>query len=122
MTIDHHVAAILPCSDLGASQAFYERLGFALRKRSRPLSHLARRARLAYVHLQACHARLARSAALSTRSASISMSRMPDAVADRVRELVIEEGAPLRGGPGGCTSSRFSDPDGVLVRVGRRLG
>jgi len=30
VTIERHAAAILPCNDLAANQAFYERLGFAL--------------------------------------------------------------------------------------------
>jgi hypothetical protein len=41
-----------------------------------------------------------------------------DAIADRVRDLIIEPGAPhLK--PWGMYEFAVSDPDGTLVRVGR---
>jgi catechol 2,3-dioxygenase-like lactoylglutathione lyase family enzyme len=41
-----------------------------------------------------------------------------DAVGDRVRELIIEKGAP-HGKPWGTYEFAVSDPNGTLVRVGR---
>ncbi len=43
-----------------------------------------------------------------------------DAAADRVRELIIEKGAPHRK-PWGTYEFAVSDPSGTLVRVGRVL-
>jgi hypothetical protein len=41
-----------------------------------------------------------------------------DAVADRVRDIIIEKGAP-HVKPWGTYEFAVGDPDGVLVRVGR---
>ena len=41
-----------------------------------------------------------------------------DAVADRVRELIIETGTP-KARDWGCYEFAVSDPSGVLVRIGR---
>ena len=41
-----------------------------------------------------------------------------DAVADRVRELIIEPGTP-KAREWGCYEFAVSDPSGVLVRIGR---
>jgi hypothetical protein len=43
-----------------------------------------------------------------------------DAVAERVRDRVIEEGAPHRK-PWGTYEFAVSDPTGVLVRIGRTI-
>ena len=44
-----------------------------------------------------------------------------DAVAERVRELIIDPADP-RPKPWGCYEFALSDPSGVLVRVGRVIG
>jgi len=118
MTIDHHVAAILPCSDLAASQAFYERLGFALRSDHGHYRILAD-GRGWHVHLQAVTPGWT-IAAHNPFGLYLYVEDV-DAVADRVRELIIEAGAP-HARPWGTYEFAISDPDGVLVRVGRRLG
>lgn len=117
MTIEHHATAILPCNDLAASQAFYERLGFALTSDYGDYRLLAD-GRGWHLHLR------------SAEPGWVVPARNPfglylyvedvDEVADRVRDLIIEKGAP-HVKPWGTYEFAVSDPDGVLVRVGRPL-
>lgn len=111
----HVVTAILPCHDLDRSQAFYEQLGFALESD--------------YGHYRILTD--GKGWDLHLRAEDMSKLQAPhnpfglylyvddvDAVADRVREAIIEPGAPhLK--PWGTYEFAVSDPDGVLVRIGR---
>ena len=111
----HHVAAILPCNDLARSQAFYERLGFAVVSDHGHYRILAD-GRGWHLHLNAVDC-----AWLAPPDNPFGIYLYVDdvdAVADRVRELIIEHGAPhLK--PWGTYEFAVSDPDGALVRVGR---
>ncbi|MBX3594835.1 VOC family protein [Sphingomonas sp.] len=111
---DHRVAAILPCRDLIASTASYARLGFTLAGDWGEYRILADDKGW-HLHLRA-------------EPSTPGPPENPfglylyvddvDAVAERVRELVIEPGAPQLK-PWGMYEFAVSDPDGVLVRVGR---
>ena len=115
MTIEHKAVAILPCSDVAGTQAFYERLGFASTADYGDYRILAD-GRGWHLHLR------------SAEPGSVAPERNPnglylyvedvDAMADRVRELIIEAGAP-HVKPWGTYEFAVSDPDGVLVRIGR---
>ena len=115
---DHHVMPILPCNDCDATQAFYARLGFAQvggepgfriladergwRIALRPAEHgwviPERNSHGIYLYVEDV-----------------------DAVADKVRDCIIEEGAS-HVKPWGMYEFAVGDPDGVLVRVGRVAG
>ena len=117
MSHDHRTVAILPSADLDASEAFYRRLGFEVVSDHGHYRILA-----------------------DGRGWHLHLNRMPgwprnvednpfglylyvddvDAVADKVRELIIEEGAP-HAKPWGTYEFAMSDPSGTLVRVGRVL-
>ena len=115
MSEEHRVVAIVPSSDLDASEAFYKRLGFE------PVSDWGHYRILA-----------------DGRGWHLHLNHMPgwpkriednpfglylyvedvDAVGDRVRGLIIEPGTPhLK--PWGVYEFAVSDPSGVLVRIGR---
>jgi len=112
---DHRVTAILPCNDLDASVAFYTLLGFTLESDWGDYRILAD-GKGWHLHL---------------RAEDMSKLQAPynpfglylyvddvDAVAGRVRDAIIEPGAPhLK--PWGTYEFAVSDPDGVLVRIGR---
>ncbi len=117
MTGEHHVAAILPCSDLAASQAFYERLGFAL---SRDHGHYRILADGRGWHLHLRSIELGEAIPADNPFGLYLHAEDVDAVADRVRDLIIEPGAP-HAKPWGMYEFAVSDPDGVLVRIGRPL-
>lgn len=115
MSEEHRVVAIVPSSDLDASELFYRRLGFEL------VSD--------YGHYRILE---------DGRGWHLHLNRMPgwpkkvednpfglylyvddvDAVAERVRELIIEPGTP-HAKPWGTYEFAVSDPSGVLVRIGR---
>ncbi len=117
MTPDHRVTAILPCNDLAASRSFYERLGFTV------ASDYGHYLILAdgngwHLHLNSVEP----GCVLADRNAVgiyLYVSDV-DAVADRVRDLIIEPGTPHRK-PWGTYEFAVSDPDGVLVRIGRSM-
>lgn len=118
MSQDHRVVAIVPASDMDASEAFYRRLGFEVVSDHGDYRILA-----------------------DARGWHLHLNRMPgwpakvednpfglylyvddvDAMADRVRELIIEPGTP-RAKPWGTYEFAISDPTGVLVRIGRVIG
>ncbi len=118
MSEDHRVAAILPSSDLAASTAFYERLGFRLTSDYGGYRILAD-GRGWHLHLNY----------MAGWPANIEDNPVGlylyvedvDAVADKVRELIIEPGTP-RLKPWGCYEFAVSDPSGTLVRIGRIAG
>jgi catechol 2,3-dioxygenase-like lactoylglutathione lyase family enzyme len=113
--IKHQASPILPCNDIDATQAFYERLGFAVIGGDAGFRIL-------------------------TDGAGWQIALRPaepgwvipdrnshgiylycddvDGVADRVRDIIVEKGAPHRK-PWGMYEFAVGDPDGVLVRIGR---
>ncbi|WP_326525669.1 VOC family protein [Sphingomonas sp.] len=117
MPTQHHIAAIIPANDLDASTAFYARLGLMVVSDHRHYRILS-----------------------DGRGWHLHLNRMPgwprvaednpfglylyvddvDAVAGRVRDLIIEPGAP-HAKPWGTYEFAVSDPTGVLVRIGRVL-
>ena len=115
MSGDHHATTILPCNDLDASLAFYQRLGFELSSDYGDYKILED-GRGWHLHLN------------KAVTGWLVPGHNPfgiylytddvDGVAERVRELIIEkEGPSLK--PWGCYEFAVSDPDGTLVRVGR---
>ena len=113
--IQHQAAVILPCNDIDSTQAFYERLGFAMTSGESGFRILAdgkgwqialRPAEPGWVVPE------------RNSNGLYLYCEDVDAVADRVREIIIEKGAPhLK--PWGMYEFAVGDPDGVLVRVGR---
>ncbi|MEG3182309.1 VOC family protein [Sphingomonas sp. LT1P40] len=110
----HHITPILPCRDLTASTEFYTRLGLTLESDYGDYRILAD-GKGWHLHLRA-------------EPNTPGPPHNPfglylyvddvDAVADRVRDAIIEKGAPhLK--PWGTYEFAVSDPDGVLVRIGR---
>lgn len=117
MTDSHRVVAIIPASDMAASTAFYARLGFRLESDYGHYRILAD-GRGWHLHLNR----------VTGWPATIEENPLGlylyvddvDAVADRVRDLVIEPGTPHRK-PWGTYEFAVSDPSGTLVRIGRIL-
>lgn len=111
----HHAAAILPCRDLQATSDFYARLGFDVVSDHGQYRLLADE-RGWHLHLR------------DAGPETIGPPHNPfglylyvddvDAVADRVRDAILAPGVPERK-PWGVYEFAVSDPDGVLVRVGR---
>jgi len=115
MSGHHEVVAIVPSSDLDASEAFYRLLGFQ-------------------VEADYGHYRILS----DNRGWKLHLNRVDgwprqiednpfglylyvddvDAVADRVRDHIIEQGAP-HFKPWGTYEFSVSDPSGTLIRVGR---
>ena len=115
MSDTHRVTAIVPSSDLEASQRFYVRLGFELASDYGDYRILT--------DGRGWHLHLTRVAGWPARNEDNAFGIYlyvddVDAVADRVRDLIIEPGAPhLK--PWGTYEFAVSDPSGTLVRVGR---
>ena len=115
MSDDHRAVAIVPSDDLDASQSFYARLGFKLASDYGDYRILAD-GRGWHVHLT------------KVRGWPKNVEDNPlglylyvedvDAVAEQVRDLIIEKGAP-HAKPWGTYEFSVSDPSGTLVRVGR---
>ena len=118
MSDDHHVMPILPCNDIDKTQAFYERLGFAVVGGDSGFRILSdgRSWRIALRHAE--HGWV-----IPDRNSHGIFLRTDDvdAVADRVRDIIVEKGAP-HAKPWGTYEFAVGDPDGVLVRIGRPLG
>ena len=113
----HHAVAIVPCDDIAASADFYRLLGFETTGDWGDYRILE-----------------------DGRGWQIHLNRTPgwprlvednpfglylyvedvDAVAERVRDRIIEDGAP-HAKPWGMYEFAVSDPSGVLVRVGRAI-
>lgn len=114
----HRAVAILPCSDLDQSEAFYRRLGFVVESDFGNYRILSDRFGMNL------HLRKAEEGALP------GPGRNPfglylyvddvDAVADQVSDLIIEVGAPNQK-PWGTYEFAIGDPDGVLVRIGKAV-
>lgn len=118
MSETHRATAILPCTDLDVSQAFYELLGFALVSNYDGYRILSD-GRGWDLHLR------------SEPGWPPTPEQNPfglylyvedvDAIAARVRDRIIEKGAPhLK--PWGTYEFAVSDPNGTLVRIGRAMG
>lgn len=118
MTVQHHVAAIVPARDIDASEAFYRRLGFKTVS-DHGGYRLMDDGRGWRLHLRA------------TPDWPCRIEDNPlglylyvddvDAVAKRVRDLIIEPQGP-HARPWGTYEFAVSDPSGTLVRIGRVLG
>ena len=115
MSEHHRVVTILPASDLGASTSFYARLGFEL------VSDYGQYRILADGHGWHLHLNKVDGWPRKVEDNPIGLYLYVDdvdAVAERVRELIIEKGTPhLK--PWGTYEFAVSDPNGTLVRIGR---
>lgn len=114
---EHRVAAIVPSGDLDASEAFYRRLGFAVTSDHGDYRILA--------DARGWHLHLTRAPGWPARIEDNPFGLYlyvedVDAIADRVRDLILAPGAPERK-PWGTYEFAVSDPSGLLVRVGRVL-
>lgn len=115
MTVEPRVTPILPCNDLAATLAFYERLGFAVAGDHGDYLILAD-GNGWHIHLRSAEPGWV---APERNSQGIYLYvEDVDAVADRVRSLIVEPSAPHEK-PWGMYEFALSDPDGVLVRIGR---
>ncbi len=112
----HQATAIVPCRDLRTSEAFYARLGFKVVSDHGQYLILAD-GRGWNVHLTAAQW----PGRIEDNPAGLYLYvEDVDAVAEQVRDLIIEPGAP-HVKPWGTYEFSVSDPDGTLVRVGRIL-
>ena len=111
---NHRITAILPCRNLDASTEFYTRLGLTL---DSDWEHYRILSDGSGWHL---HLRLEPNTPGPPDNPFGLYVYVDDvdAVADRVRDLIIEPGAPYRR-HWGLYEFAVSDPDGALVRVGR---
>lgn len=118
MTETHRATAIVPSDDLDASEAFYRKLGFQVESDYGDYRILA--------DGKGWHLHLTRSAGWPARVEDNPFGLYlyvddVDAVADRVRDHIIEKGTPhLK--PWGTYEFAVSDPSGTLVRIGRAMG
>ena len=110
MDVTHSAVAIVPCNDLDASQAFYERLGFRVSaiypEHGYRILHDAKGASL---HLT------------RTVPGWVVPERNAHGVyfyAENVEALAIELGGQAEAKPWGLIEYALSDPDGMLVRIG----
>ena len=111
----HRATAIVPSGDLDASEAFYRRLGFRVDSdygHYRILSD----GRGWHLHLTRVDG-WPREVEDNPFGLYLYVDDV-DAVADRVREAIIEKGTPARK-PWGTYEFAVSDPSGTLVRIGR---
>ena len=115
MTTDHRIAAIVPCSDIEASEAFYKRLGLTVVSDYGDYRILAD-GRGWHLHLNSTPG-WPRKVEDNAIGLYLYVDDV-DAVADQVRELIIEQGAPHQK-PWGTYEFAVSDPNGTLVRIGR---
>lgn len=118
MTDRHHAAAIVPARDIDASEAFYRRLGFRVASdhggyRLLEDDHGWR------IHLNATPGWPARPE--DNPLGLYLYVEDVDAVAERVRDLILEPQGP-HARPWGTYEFSVSDPSGTLVRIGRALG
>lgn len=113
--MNHHVVAIVPCNDLHASEAFYKRLGFKV-SNDYGEYRIMEDGRGWHLHLN-----YAPGWPPTIESNPFGLYLYVDdvdAVAEQVRELIIEEGTP-NNKPWKMYEFAVSDPSGVLVRIGR---
>ncbi len=115
MQTGHRVVAIVPSGDLDASEAFYRRLGLEVVGDYGDYRILAD-GRGGHVHLNRVRG-WPRKVEDNPFGLYLYVEDV-DAVAERVRELIIEAGTPSRK-PWGTYEFAVSDPCGTLIRVGR---
>ncbi|WP_267433757.1 VOC family protein [Sphingomonas sp. GM_Shp_1] len=113
--MNHHVVAIVPADDLDASTAFYRLLGFEVAADFGSYRILE--------DGQGWHLHLNHMPGWPPRVEDNPFGLYlyvedVDAVADRVRDRIIERDAP-HAKPWGTYEFAVSDPSGVLVRIGR---
>ncbi|WP_426050148.1 VOC family protein [Brevundimonas sp. SL161] len=118
MMEQHHAAAIVPAHDIDASEAFYRRLGFEVVSDHGGYRRLAENS--------GCRIHLRSTPGWPGRSEDNPMGPYlyvedVDAVADRVRDLILEPQGP-HARLWGTYEFSLSDPGGTLVRIGRVLG
>jgi catechol 2,3-dioxygenase-like lactoylglutathione lyase family enzyme len=113
----HKAVAIVPSSDLDASEAFYRRLGFEVDSDYGFYRILSDKLGL-HLHLTKVdgwpHNVEANPFGLYLYVDDV------DAVAERVADLIIEKGTPNRK-HWGTYEFAVSDPTGILVRIGKIL-
>ena len=115
MTDKHHVAAIVPCRDLEASTAFYRRLGFEV------VSDHGHYGLLDDGRGWRLHLNRTPGWPATVEDNALGLYLYVedvDAMAERVRELIINDDQP-RLKPWGTYEFAVSDPNGTLVRIGR---
>ncbi|WP_137681723.1 VOC family protein [Aurantiacibacter suaedae] len=113
--MQHHAVAIVPSSNLDASEAFYRRLGFELASDygNYRILHDGNGWHLHLTHSPGWPRKVE-----DNPFGIYLYAEDVDAVANRVRELIIEPGTP-HVKPWGVYEFAVSDPTGVLVRVGK---
>ena len=111
----HHVVAIVPAANLDASEAFYRRIGFTVESDYGNYRILAD-GKGWHLHLNHVPG-WPRNIEENPLGLFLYVDDV-DAVAERVRDLIIEPGSPNRK-PWGTYEFAVSDPSGLLVRVGR---
>lgn len=113
--MDHHAAAIIPCSNLDASEAFYRRLGFAVVSDYGHYRILddGRGWHLHLIHMPGWPRKIE-----DNPFGLYLYVDDVDGIASRVSDLIIEPGTPCAK-PWGTYEFAVSDPTGVLVRIGR---
>jgi catechol 2,3-dioxygenase-like lactoylglutathione lyase family enzyme len=114
---NHQVVAIVPGNDLDASEAFYRRLGFRVVSDYGEYRILAD-GRGWHLHLTKVEG-WPRRVEDNPFGLYLYVEDV-DAIADQMRELIIEKGSPNRK-PWGTYEFAVSDPSGVLVRIGKIL-
>jgi catechol 2,3-dioxygenase-like lactoylglutathione lyase family enzyme len=114
MSETHRAVAIVPTADIEASEAFYKRLGLQVVSDYGDYRILADGSGW-HLHLNRVDG-WPRKVEDNPFGIYLYVEDV-DAVADRVRELIIEERAPHRK-PWGTYEFAVSDPSGTLVRVG----
>lgn len=115
--MDHRSVLIIPSSKLDDSEAFYKRLGFEV------VSDYGHYRILADGRGWHLHLTLAPGWPKNIKDNPFGLYLYVDdvdAVAERVSDLIIEEGAPHMK-PWGTYEFSVSDPTGLLVRVGRTV-
>ncbi|WP_428152473.1 VOC family protein [Brevundimonas sp.] len=117
MTEQHHAAAIVPARDIDASEAFYRRLGFEVISDYGDYRLLADESGWR-IHLRATPG-WPRRPEDNPMDLYLYVEDV-DAVADRVRDLILEPQGP-EAKHWGTYEFSLSDPSGTLVRIGRAL-
>ncbi|MDY0957926.1 glyoxalase [Sphingomonas sp. CFBP8993] len=111
----HHVVAIVPACDMEASTDFYRLLGFEVAADFGGYRILEDK-RGWHLHLNHMPGWPPR-----VEDYPFGLYLYVDAVAERVRDRIIEPGAP-HAKPWGTYEFAISNPTGVLVRIGRAMG
>lgn len=115
MAASHFAISIVPCGDIVASEAFYSRLGL---ETVSDYGHYKIMADNRGWHLHLTQAPGWPPDIEGNPYGLYLYVEDVDAVAERVRDLIIEPGDPqLR--PWGTYEFSVSDPNGMLIRIGR---